>query len=301
MSFQSRLLNQVLHLNKGYWKDIASLEPEAIAQREEQLYRWIPQIPNAIFVDNLEVGEVPVQRLSVVQSEFSHPLLYFHGGGFIAGSPNTSHRDYLWRVAKFSDCRVWAVAYRKLPRHPFPAALDDAYQVYLHLLEEHAPQTISIAGDSAGGGLALSLVLRLKDEGLPLPAVVVVFSPWTDLTCSGDSMISNRHTEVMVPEHLLSELASQYAGVHALDHPYVSPLFGDFKGFPPSMIMASDSEVLIDDTLRIVERMQSSGVEVNLHQGKRLPHAWPVFARFLPEGRVALTRMAEFIRQHRVS
>ncbi len=298
MSIQARLLNQVLHLNKGFWRDITTIDSQLIARREQQLCRWLPNIPEHIAVNNMFVKQVPVQELSAANAQPNKVLLYFHGGGFIAGSPETSHRDYLWRVAEKTGCRLWAVAYRKLPDNPFPAALDDACQVYRHLAEEHPSCNICIAGDSAGGGLALSLVLKLKNEGMTLPAAVVAFSPWSDLTCSGESLVGNRRSEVMIPEHLLASLAREYAGQNMLTDPYISPLFGDFNGFPPTMMMASDVEILLDDSLRVADKMREADVPLDFCLGEGLPHAWPVFARFLPEGKAALSRFAEFVEKH---
>lgn len=295
MSIQARLLNQVLHLNKGFWRDITTIDSQLIARREKQLYRWLPNIPKHIAVKSTFVEQVPVQVLSAAGSKPNIILLYFHGGGFIAGLPETSHRDYLWRVAEETGCCLWAVGYRKLPDNPFPAALDDAYQVYRHLLEEHPSCNVCVAGDSAGGGLALSLVLKIKDEGMTLPAAVAAFSPWSDLTCSGESLVGNRQSEVMIPDHLLALLAGEYAGKNLLTDPYISPLFGDFNGFPPSMMMVSDAEVLLDDSLRVADSMREADVTLDFFLGQGLPHAWPVFARFLPEGKTALSRFAEFV------
>lgn len=301
MNVRARLLNQALKINKDFWLDKKTVSAQQVAQREESLSRWLPNIPGDIDVQPLSIGGVAVDQLTPPERSGQRTLIYLHGGGFIAGSPATTHRDYIWRVAKAAKACVWAVNYRKLPEYPFPAALDDAYSVYRQLLGDCEPSAVALTGDSAGGGLALALVLRLKDEKEVLPAAVSVASPWTDLSCSGASVAENSATEVMVPEHLLAYMADLYRDGQDAEHPYISPLFGDFSGFPPTQLLVSDAEILRDDSIRVAERMQEAGVPVELIVEQGMPHVWPVFARFLPEGRSALERMGRFLNIHMLS
>lgn len=295
LKIKARLLNQALKINKNFWRHKESVSIAEVASREEALSYWLPHIPDQIQVSTLDFGEFKVDRLIPPDCIEQRAILYLHGGGYIAGSPASTHRDYIWRIATATQSEVWAVNYRKLPEFPFPAALDDAYRSYEALLKRFDATRLAVAGDSAGGGLALALVLRLKGEGKPLPAAVSVASPWTDLTCSGASIGENSDTEVMVPEHLLNHIAELYAGGQPLDHPYVSPLFGDFAGFPPTQVLVSEDEVLRDDSLRLAQRLTDAGIPVELIREPGMPHVWPVFARLLPESREALARIGAFL------
>ena len=298
MSVRLRILNRGLRINMEFWQNHRSASPQHIIAREQSISGWVPNKPTRIKAETLLVGEVSVQKITSPTTNNESVLLYFPGGGYVAGSPSTTHRDYIWRLAEAAKSQVWAVDYRKAPEHPFPAALDDAVQVYQKLLKQYKPSTIAVGGDSAGGGLAIALVLKLRDGALPLPSAVSVVSPWTDLTSSGDSIVENAETEVMVPAHLLSAVAKLYAGNFALDNPYVSPLFADFRNFPPTQILVSDAEILLDDSRRLFEKMTAAKVEVSLQVEPNLPHVWPVFARLLPESRKTIVQIGNFLAEH---
>jgi len=298
MSVRLRILNRGLRINMEFWQNHRSASPQQIIAREQSVSSWVPDIPSRIKAEMVLIGNVSVQKITPPVTSNESVLLYLPGGGYVAGSPSTTHRDYIWRLAEAAKSQVWAVDYSKAPEHPFPAALNDAALVYQELLQQHKPSAIAVAGDSAGGGLALALVLKLRDENLPLPSAVSVVSPWTDLTNSGDSIVENAETEVMVPAHLLSAVAKLYAGSSALDNPYVSPLFADFHNFPPTQILVSDAEILLDDSRRLFEKMTAAKVEVSLQVEPNLPHVWPVFARLLPESRNTIVQIGNFLAEH---
>ncbi len=216
-------------------------------------------------------------------------LLYLHGGGYICGAPR-SHRALTTRLAKKLNIPVFALDYRLAPEHPFPAALEDAETAYAWLLRERGlrPDRIWLAGDSAGGGLALALLLRLKQKGLPMPAAAALFSPWADLALRGASYRENiGHCAWFMPAQMRMA-ARLYAGSAALDDALVSPLHGDLHGLPPLILHVSDSELLRDDALSLAGKARAAGVMVQCKQWHGLPHAWPNFAGLMPEADLCL-------------
>ena len=189
-----------------------------------------------------------------------------------------------------------AYDYRLAPEHPFPAALEDAAAAFDYLLAEgYGEKDIVLCGDSAGGGLTLALVMKLRESGRPLPAAVCVISPWADLTESGDSHYAKAQADPLISSEELREAATLYAGTEDLRNPFLSPLFGDFSGFPPTLIQVGGDEVLLDDSRRLAERMQAQGVEVHITLYEGL---WHVFHMFdIPEAHEAVGKIALFFRR----
>jgi acetyl esterase/lipase len=222
-------------------------------------------------------------------------ILYCHGGGYVVGSPRV-YRRLAARLAALTGCDVAAIDYRLAPEHVYPAAPDDAIRAYRELLSRGIDaSSIVIAGDSAGGNLALVTLLRARDLGLPLPGAGVLLSPWTDLTGSGASMQTNAKLDPMLPAQRIDEAARMYAPDADLGDPDISPLFGDFGGLPPLSIHVGTTEILLDDSQRLADRARQHGVRVELRTWHRMPHVFPMFADFLPEGRRALDEIAQFI------
>jgi epsilon-lactone hydrolase len=224
-------------------------------------------------------------------------ILYLHGGGYYFCSPRT-HRAITFGLATRADADVFSLDYRLAPEHPFPAALDDALAAYRRLLDEGAPAaSLVIAGDSAGGGLALATLVALRDAGDPLPGGALLYSPWTDLACTGASIRENDGRDPMFCGDVFARIASMYLGETRATHPYVSPLYADFHGLPPLFLLAGSTETLLDDTLRVAERARAAGVSVECEIGRDLPHIWPIYAPFMPEARRALDASARFVKQ----
>lgn len=222
-------------------------------------------------------------------------LLYLHGGGYVACSART-HRPITGGFAK-RGVRVFAADYRLAPEHPYPAAVDDGLAAYRGLLDQGvAPEQLAIAGDSAGGGLALAVLLRAREAGLAMPARAVLFSPWTDLAGSGASAIENDKRDPMITGSKIGEGAAVYlAGCDPRD-PYASPLYADLQGLPPLMIHVGANEVLRDDSVRLDEAARAAGVISLLRVWPVVAHVWPLFHSFIPEGRRTLDESAAFIR-----
>jgi monoterpene epsilon-lactone hydrolase len=230
----------------------------------------------------------------------AHPtrvLLYFHGGGYVLGSLNT-HRSLVGSLAQRSGLNALTINYRKAPDHPFPAALDDARRAYRWLLRQgHAPHDIVLAGDSAGGGLALALLLALRDAGQSLPAAALGLSPWTDLQLPASVLRRVAHEETLLLEALqIRTWGPHYARRTPLTHPFISPARAELHGLPPLLIQISDAEVLYDDVVRFVDKARAAGVRVTLQPFAGLVHWWHLFWRFVPEARQALDQAAGFIR-----
>jgi epsilon-lactone hydrolase len=225
-------------------------------------------------------------------------ILYLHGGGYIACSPET-HRPLTFALTETLRARTFALDYRLAPEHPFPAALDDAVAAYDRLLATGVnPREIVIIGDSAGGGLTLAALVALRDRKRPLPKAAICLSPWTDLAVTGNSLRRNEHSDAMFYGESIRRVAPLYAGSVPATHPLVSPLYAELGGLPPLLIFASDSEVLLDDAVRFADRARRSGVSIDLQIWHDLPHVWPLFVRFLPEARQAIRQMAAFIRRN---
>lgn len=219
-------------------------------------------------------------------------LLYFHGGGYFACSPQT-HRSITGAYA-VRGLHVFSPDYRLAPENPFPAALDDGLAAYRAMLELGTPASLAIGGDSAGGGLALAVLLAAKQAGLPMPACALVFSPWTDLAGTGASVVTNAARDAMLYAPKLLEAADIYLNGSDPKNPLASPLYGDFSGLPPLLIQVGAAEILLDDSTRLAERARAAGVEVDFTIWENLPHVWQVSQRFLPEARQALDQAASF-------
>ncbi len=236
------------------------------------------------------VGGVPGEWLGA--EDAPRTLLYLHGGGYIACSPWT-HRPFTKAFAK-AGLRVFAPDYRLAPEHPYPAALDDAVAAYRGLLDAGA-QGVVVAGDSAGGGLVLALMLRLRDLGLPLPARAALFSPWTDLAATGESVQANTRRDAMFFGDGIARGADAYVGTADRLSPLISPLYGDLAGLPPLLVHVGANEVLRDDSTRLADRALAAGVAVDLRVWPVVPHVWQIMSQFIPEGRQSLDAAARFL------
>jgi epsilon-lactone hydrolase len=267
-------------------------------RRIEATGRYVPNPPPGIRRIVADAGGVPGEWVVTPASRDDHHILYLHGGGFIIGSPSL-YRHVTWRIAAAAEARLLAIDYRLAPEHRFPAALDDVLAAYGWLLRQGAdPRRIAVIGDSAGGGLVFSLLLRLRDEGrLPLPAAAVTLSPWTDLALTGLSLRQNARADPFIDVLDMLTIAGWYLGGADPRDPYASPLYGDPAGLPPTLIQVGSDEVLRDDATRLAERMRAAGCEVALEIWPRMPHVWQLFAEVMPEARRAIAGIGRFVRE----
>jgi acetyl esterase/lipase len=223
----------------------------------------------------------------------SGTVLYLHGGAYVACSPKT-HRSITGGYA-LRGLRVFCPDYRLAPEHPFPAALDDALAAYKGLLDSGIPPAgIAISGDSAGGGLTLATLLAIKAGGLPMPACALVFSPWTDLANTGETIRGNAKRDVMLPDRTGKEGPGFYLNGADAKNPLASPLYGDLAGLPPLLIHVGEPEILRDDSTRFAEKARAAGVAVDISVWDNMPHVWQLFQLVLPEARQALDQAAAF-------
>jgi epsilon-lactone hydrolase len=273
-------------------------DPPKLARRARRVFE-LPNLLGYVFsrgleIEQVECGSVRGEWLSVAGSGPSHGVLYFlHGGGYVSCSAK-SHRSITAPLARRLPGCVFSLNYRLAPEHPFPAAVDDAVAGYQWLLAKGVPsRKIALAGDSAGGGLAMATILRLRRTGQPLPACAVCFSPWVDLT--GAAKYVNSASSSMFQDTDIAAFALLYLHGASAQNPEASPAFGDLSGFPPLMIQATSTELLADDALRLHARATECGVDSTLVLYPELPHVWQIYAELLPEARLALQQAADFI------
>jgi acetyl esterase/lipase len=248
----------------------------------------------------------PIQTTSVVANNVSaewitpqgisteRVILYIHGGSFNSGSV-VSHRALAANIAMACKARALIIDYRLAPEHPFPSALQDALAAYDWLLSNGIPAgQVAIAGDSAGGTLSLTLLIQLRDQGKPLPAMAVCLSPATDFTLSGESWTRNRAKDVMLNLRNIRTAGEIYLRSADLRSPLVSPLYADLHGLPPILIQVGSVEVLLSDATRFAEKAKEVGVSVTLEVWDGMQHVWQYTASFLPEARQAIRNIGEF-------
>ncbi len=221
-------------------------------------------------------------------------LLYLHGGGYFACSAVT-HRPITTGFA-LRGLQVFAAEYRLAPEHPYPAAIDDAVAAYRGLLASGIPASrVTVAGDSAGGGLTLATLISLRDAGDALPAAAVMFSPWTDLAGTGASIKTNGRRDAMFPDEGMDRACAVYLNGADPRDPLASPLYAPLHGLPPLLIHAGSYEILLDDSVRVAERARAAGTSVRLRTWPVVPHVWQLFG-FLPETKQSMDEAAAFLR-----
>jgi len=222
-------------------------------------------------------------------------VLYLHGGGYLVGS-SSSHRPLLAVLAHATGSAVLAPHYRLAPEHPFPAALDDAYAAWTALRAAGIPaRHIAVAGDSAGGGLTMSLLLRLRAAGEDLPGSIGLISPWLDLSCTADALTRNVASDSMLDPSWLPDAVADYAGPHT-GAPELLPLEADLAGLPPLHVVAGADEILVDDADTLIERARAAGTPVTYERAPGMWHAFPTLAGLLAEADSSLRTLGSALR-----
>lgn len=266
--------------------------------RLEQVARWsrLP-LPPCTRIEPATFRGVPGDWVRNTRRPQRRTLLYLHGGGYQVGSPQI-YREFAAQLARRWQAQVALIDYRLAPEHPFPAATDDGFAAYQALIEQGIdPKTLIVAGDSAGGGLTMACALEARDAGLPSPAALVVFSPWVDLTFGGESALNRERDDILVTEHLRVAAADYLAGASPRT-PLASPLHADLHGLPPTLVQATDNEILRDDARRLADALRAAGVEVQLQLSPQMFHVWQLFCGKLPEADAAIARVAAFLDTH---
>lgn len=290
MSLIRPLLNLALRLFERPYLSRAT-DPARVRASLDRKARLMFRPPLGTKRQWCDLNGVSTLKVAHRDADSSVKILYFHGGAYVFGSPR-SHHGVAGQLSRLTEMPVFLPHYRLAPEHPFPAALDDALAAYRAI-----SGPVIIGGDSAGGGLALALLARICAGNLRQPLMTFAFSPFTDMTYSGASIQNNAKSEVMLPVHRMEELRDIYLQGADPRDPRASPLFADFTGAGPVVITASDSEILQDDSRRMVTHLQSQNVTADLIMGHDLPHVWPYFCSILPEARQTLRDIAGKIRQ----
>jgi acetyl esterase/lipase len=255
--------------------------------------------PEGTQVDPADASGVPAEWVVAAGVTAGRVVLYFHGGAYHLGSP-ARVRGLLALLSAAAQVRVLSVGYRLAPEDPFPAALEDALTAYRWLIASGTPAgQVVISGDSSGGGLALAVLVALRDAGDALPGAAVVMSPWTDLDLGAESLRSRAAVDVMLTPDGAREAADWYLAGQDARHPYASPLYADLHGLPPLLIQAGDAEILRDDSTRFAAAAQAAGVDVTLEVWPEMPHVWHAFAGLVPEADQAVQRIGRWLREDR--
>lgn len=272
---------------------------QELRQRMERIAH-LSRPPRTVRVEQRSVDGIPSEWIEPQSGGTDVAILYLHGGAFCSGSPVT-HRHLAGRISHLSGASVLVPDYRLAPEHPFPAALDDAAACYDYLVGRgYSPRRIVIAGDSAGGNLTLSLLIRLRDGGFELPASGVCLSPVVDLGRTDEATrradAERAPNDPMIRLSFVAPMVERY--VHGRDpaEPLLSPLFADLRGLPPILLQAGGDELLLTDAHAFTERARAAGVDVTLEVYPGMWHVWQIFVPYLPEARKAVASIARFVR-----
>lgn len=278
----------------------ANPRPAELSERRMRLDALGSQypIPADVRVEAANANGVRAEWTTTPEADPARVILFLHGGGYVSGSLS-SHRHMVAQAGRKARARTLALEYRLAPEHPFPAALEDVIAGYRFLLSRSfAPNRIVVAGDSAGGGLAVALLVSARDAGLPLPACIWCSSPWVDLECTGSSLTTKAAVDPMIQKSYLIELAASYLNGADPRTPLASPLHGDLRGLPPLLIQVGSAETLLDDSVRLAGGAGAADVRVRLEVWPDMIHAWHLFYQEVAGGRRALAEAGAFIRSN---
>lgn len=254
------------------------------------------RLPKGCRAEPLMIDTMAAEWIVPAETTNGRVILYLHGGAYCLGSIQ-SHRFLAGYLAHGAQAKVLLIDYRLGPEHPFPGAVEDAAAAYRFLLQQGvASQNITIAGDSAGGGLALAALVMLRDAGEPLPQTAVCLSPWVDLARTGNSMETKRAVDLMLSPELLGRYATLYLNGDEATNPLASPLYADLAGLPPLLIQVGSEEILLDDATRLAEKAQAAGVAATLEVWPEMLHVWPALSMIIPEGKQAIARIGAFVK-----
>ncbi|HEX7522350.1 MAG TPA: alpha/beta hydrolase [Acidimicrobiia bacterium] len=255
--------------------------------------------PPGVTYDDVVAGAVPAQWVTPEGADARRVLVYFHGGGYCFCSMH-SHRKLAGHLARAAGCRALNVDYRLAPEHPHPAALTDAFAAYRWLLATGVEAgDVVVAGDSAGGGIAVALLVKARDEGVALPAAGVLLSPWIDLAMTADSITTRAEVDMRQDPAGTKWCAQLFLAGQDPRDPYASPLYADLTGLPPLYIQAGDWDILADDAHRLTDRARRAGVDVRLDLFPEMLHAHQIWAGNMPEADDAVARIGDYVRQRR--
>jgi len=255
-------------------------------------------LPAEVTVTAAALGGVPTAEVTVDGIDPRYVVLYFHGGVYVMGDAFLA-AELASQVGRRTDAKVVSVDYRLAPEHPYPAAVDDALAAYEALLDSGiAPSDIALAGESAGGGLAVATLVNARDHGLPLPAAAFVMSPYADLTLAGTTIETKREVDPLLSREALEARVTDYTAGQDAALGLISPIFADLSGLPPLIIQAGSHELLLDDALRLARQAATADVEVSLDITPGVPHVFQAYHAILDEGAAALDRAGQLLSAH---
>lgn len=283
------------------WADRMAANPEMDLPELRDLFEeWhLPTAePAGVTYAEVDAGGVPSMWCIPVGCDDSRVIVFTHGGGYVVGSMHT-HRKLAGHLAKAAGCRALVIDYRRAPENPHPAPVEDAVKAYRWLLDQGIqPGHISTCGDSAGGGMCTTMVLKARDEGLPLPAAVMPLSPWYDMEGKGASLDSNSAVDVLVQREILMNMAATFLGEASPSDPLANPLYADLEGLPPVLIQVGGDEGLLDDSHRFAERAKTAGVDVTVEVYPEMQHVFHFLAGRAPEADEAVSKLGAFAKSH---
>jgi acetyl esterase/lipase len=296
----SEQFQMVLQMMKAMPKPETEPTVEQMRTQMEQALQMFPT-PGGVVREQTTANGVPGEWVTAEGAAADRAILYLHGGGYVVGSINT-HRTLAAGISKAAAARVLLIDYRLAPEHPFPAAVEDALAAYRYLLSAgYAPERLAVAGDSAGGGLTVALLVALRDAGEPLPAAAVCLSPWVDLEGLGASMETQSEVDPVLARQGLNRMAAAYLNGADPRTPLAAPLYADLSGLPPLLIQVGAAETLLDDSTRLAERARAVGVDVTLEPWEEMIHVWQIFAPMVPEGQQAIDRIGVYLQERLVT
>ncbi len=272
----------------------------SIQQERAKIEARVAHLPKkrGVNYESVNVDGLTAEWVMAPGASAERVMLYLHGGAYIVGSVNT-HRTLAVDLSRVTGARILVVEYRLAPEHTFPAAVDDVLIAYRWLLSQGvSPKRLVVAGDSSGGGLAIALLVAVRDAGEPMPAAAVCLSPFVDLAATGASMKTKVKADVMLRADLFEPVIRAYLGEADPCTPLASPLYADLHTLPPLLIQVGTDELLLDDATRIAARARVAGVEVKLEVWDGMFHTWQAWGNIFPEASRARAHIGEFVHAH---
>ena len=292
----SELMNRAVEMFKQATPPLGSSFDEYRLKFDELCTSF--QVPADTRVEEINANGVPALKVTAAGvTTDKNILVHFHSGGYVMGSAK-GYAEFASRLSVTANAPVVVPDYRLAPENPYPAALDDALSVYRWLLDRYGSENILVTGDSAGGGLTLALMMSARDQDLPLPAAAVVISPLTDLAVEGASYEDNKDRDPLITRELAVGMGMTYLGERdPRQTPLASPVHGNHSGLPPVFFLVGESELLRDDSTRVVNSILASGGRAEIVQVENAVHIWTIFP-FLPETTESMEQIKHFIARH---
>ena len=254
------------------------------------------KISKNVKITKLGANGIACEYYTTQNEDIQNLIVFLHGGGYCVGSLDT-YRAWLSQLAELSHIPILAVAYQQAPEYPFPTAPSNALSAYEWALEQNKGKKIFLLGDSAGGGLALSIMLKMREENIPMPQAAILIAPWVDLTLQKDSLTRLAHRDLIMRKKDLEMLANLYAGKEPKNNPFISPLFASLDNLPPIYIQQGTDDLFFDEVNELHQKLLAAGVKSHLEIWKGMPHVWHIMYDQVKEAKQATQKIIDFIRK----